>query len=104
MQFWSECDGVQDYIIIYDGYTTRDPVLLKFCGGGTPLPDVISSGPEILVEFSTSQFGTMLNPTQLLPLHGFQLEVQVIMRSHFHIEWIDNLPIPKYLNLLPTDV
>lgn len=68
---------MQDYVTIYDGYTTRDPILLKFCGGGSELPEVVSSGPEILVEFSTSPFGTMLNPTHLLPLHGFQLEVQV---------------------------
>lgn len=77
LKFWHECDLVQDYVTIYDGYTTRDPILLKFCGGGTALPEIISSGPEVLVEFSTSPFGTMLNPTHLLPLHGFQLEIQV---------------------------
>lgn len=74
---WSECDDVQDYVTVYDGYTTRDPVLLKFCGGGSSVPEAISSGPELLVEFSTSPYGTFLYPSPPLPLHGFQLQVQV---------------------------
>ncbi|KAL0272396.1 UNVERIFIED_CONTAM: hypothetical protein PYX00_005379 [Menopon gallinae] len=62
---------------VYDGYTTRDPVLLKFCGNGEPVPETISSGPELLVEFSTSPYGTFLYPTPSQSLHGFQLEVKV---------------------------
>jgi len=62
---------------VYDGYTTREPVILKFCGGGEPVPEAISSGPEILVEFTTSPYGTFLHPTPPHSLHGFQLEVQV---------------------------
>lgn len=61
---------------MYDGYTTRDPVLLKLCGGGEAIPAAISSGPELLVEFTTSPFGTFSNPkTSSHSLHGFQLEV-----------------------------
>lgn len=67
----------QDYVTVYDGYTTREPVILKFCGGGEPVPEAISSGPEILVEFTTSPYGTFLHPTPPHSLHGFQLEVQV---------------------------
>ncbi|XP_039292120.1 uncharacterized protein LOC111044919 [Nilaparvata lugens] len=77
LKVWSECDEVQDYVTVYDGYTTRDPVLLKFCGGGASVPEAVSSGPELLVEFSTSPYGTFLYPTPPLPLHGFQLQVQV---------------------------
>jgi hypothetical protein len=77
LQIWSECDDVQDYVTIYDGYTTRDPVLLKFCGGGEPVPEAVSSGPEILVEFTSSPYGTFVYPAPLQTLHGFQLEVQV---------------------------
>jgi CUB domain. len=76
-QVWSECDDVQDYVTVYDGYTTRDPVLLKFCGGGEPVPEAVSSGPEILVEFTSSPYGTFVYPAPLQALHGFQLEVQV---------------------------
>ncbi|XP_029726486.2 uncharacterized protein LOC109623124 isoform X2 [Aedes albopictus] len=75
---WSECDSVQDYITVYDGYTTRDPVILKLCGGGESIPAAVSSGPELLVEFTTSPFGTFSNPkTSSHSLHGFQLEVSV---------------------------
>ncbi|KAE8742765.1 hypothetical protein FOCC_FOCC011693, partial [Frankliniella occidentalis] len=77
LRVWQECDEVQDYVTVYDGYTTRDPVLLRFCGGGEPVPAVTSSGPELLVEFSTSAFGCLEQPGPLQPLHGFQLEVQV---------------------------
>lgn len=74
---WNDCDDVQDYVTVYDGYTTRDPVILKFCGGGEPVPEAVSSGHELLVEFSTSPYGTFLHPTPVQSLHGFQLEVEV---------------------------
>ncbi|GAB0095570.1 uncharacterized protein DMENIID0001_109660 [Sergentomyia squamirostris] len=75
---WHECDQVQDYITIYDGYTTRDPVILKFCGGGQSVPPSISSGPELLVEFTTSPYGTFINtPPNANALNGFQLEIEV---------------------------
>ncbi|XP_055630213.1 uncharacterized protein LOC129771009 isoform X2 [Toxorhynchites rutilus septentrionalis] len=75
---WNECDSVQDYITVYDGYTTRDPIMLKLCGGGEAIPPSISSGPELLVEFTTSPFGTFSSPeTSSHSLHGFQLEVSV---------------------------
>lgn len=65
---------------IYDGYTTRDPVVLKFCGGGQQVQPTTSSGPELLVEFATSPFGTFNNlqqDTNLQAFNGFQLEVYV---------------------------
>ncbi|XP_050664549.1 uncharacterized protein LOC126965122 [Leptidea sinapis] len=77
LKFWKQCDEVQDYVTVYDGYTTRDPVILRFCGGGVSVPEAISSGPELLVEFTTSPFGTFLQPATLQSLHGFQLEVEV---------------------------
>lgn len=67
----------QDYITVYDGYTTRDPIILKICGGGQAIPQAISSGPELLVEFTTSPYGTFNTPqTSGHSLHGFQLEVK----------------------------
>ncbi|KAF5292275.1 hypothetical protein FQR65_LT11238 [Abscondita terminalis] len=77
LKVWNACDDVQDYVTVYDGYTTRDPIILKFCGGGEAVPEAISSGHELLVEFSTSPFGTFLHPTPVQSLHGFQLEVEV---------------------------
>uniref|UniRef100_A0AAG5DBB9 CUB domain-containing protein n=1 Tax=Anopheles atroparvus TaxID=41427 RepID=A0AAG5DBB9_ANOAO len=72
LQTWNECDSVQDstnpkwkstdYITVYDGYTTRDPIILKICGGGQAIPQAISSGPELLVEFTTSPYGTFNTP------------------------------------------
>ena len=104
-QVWSECDDVQDYVTVYDGYTTRDPVLLKFCGGGEPVPEAVSSGPEILVEFTSSPYGTFVYPAPLQALHGFQLEVQVrggttIDRAHiFHSFFSGPLSFPLSNNL-----
>ncbi|XP_066247763.1 uncharacterized protein [Euwallacea similis] len=77
LKVWNECDDVQDYVTVYDGYTTRDPVILKFCGGGEAVPEAVSSGHELLVEFSSSAYGTFLQPTPVNSLHGFQLEVEV---------------------------
>ncbi|XP_050310643.1 uncharacterized protein LOC126746434 [Anthonomus grandis grandis] len=77
LKVWNACDDVQDYVTVYDGYTTRDSVILKFCGGGEPVPEAVSSGHELLVEFSTSPYGTFLQPAPVHSLHGFQLEVEV---------------------------
>ncbi|XP_026678920.1 uncharacterized protein LOC113467125 [Diaphorina citri] len=77
LKVWNECSEVQDYVTIYDGYTTRDPVLLRFCGGGTAIPEATSSGSELLVEFTTSPYGTLMYTPPMLPLHGFQLNVEV---------------------------
>ncbi|XP_046402896.1 uncharacterized protein LOC124168676 [Ischnura elegans] len=87
---WPECDDLHDYVTVYDGYTTRDPVLLRFCGGASSLPSpllpvpstptAVSSGPELLVEFTSAPFGT-LQPSPPLGLasaiRGFQLQVKV---------------------------
>jgi len=67
-------------VTVYDGYTTRDPILLRFCGSGETVPVTTSSGPELLVQFSTSPYGTLMYPFG--PLHGFQLQVQV--STHFN--------------------
>ncbi|KAG5885527.1 hypothetical protein JTB14_022016 [Gonioctena quinquepunctata] len=77
LKVWDACDEVQDYVTVYDGYTTRDPIILKFCGGGEGVPEAVSSGHELLVEFSTSPYGTFLYPAPVQALHGFQLDVEV---------------------------
>ncbi|KAB0793651.1 hypothetical protein PPYR_13271 [Photinus pyralis] len=77
LKVWNACDDVQDYVTVYDGYTTRDPIILKFCGGGEAVPEAVSSGHELLIEFSTSPFGTFSHPIPVQSLHGFQLDVEV---------------------------
>ncbi|KAJ8683346.1 hypothetical protein QAD02_019138 [Eretmocerus hayati] len=77
LRLWDDCDIVKDHVTIYDGYNTLEPVILKFCGGGEPLPEVVSSGRDLLVVFTTSPYGTFLHPSPLHSLHGFQLDVQV---------------------------
>lgn len=76
----------QDYVTIFDGYTTRDPVILKFCGGGESIPATVSSGPELLVEFTTSPFGTFLtSPSSIHNLNGFQLEVSELEQLSIYL-------------------
>lgn len=53
---------------------------MKFCGGGQIVPQTTSSGPELLVEFTSSPYGTFNNlqpDSNLLAFNGFQLEVEV---------------------------
>lgn len=78
------CVISKDFITIYDGYTTRDPVILKFCGGGgNGLAAATSSGPELLIEFVTSPFGTLeSSPVQSRTLNGFHLEVSFTQALH----------------------
>ncbi|KAI9581437.1 hypothetical protein GQX74_012762 [Glossina fuscipes] len=38
---WSDCTGERDHLIFYDGSSTNDPVLAKYCGGDW-LPRVVS--------------------------------------------------------------
>jgi hypothetical protein len=64
-----ECDGSSDHVTIYDGYTIRDPVLLKFCGGGK-FPTITSSGNELLMEFYSA-------PTDYLLQSAIYTAIQV---------------------------
>jgi hypothetical protein len=67
---------VQDYLTVYDGSATTDPVLVRLCGGDV-VPDIVSSGPNMLLEFHTSPFDNPFHPVPLSYLPGFELEVQV---------------------------
>lgn len=91
---------------VYDGYTTRDPILLRFCGSGETVPVTTSSGPELLVQFSTSPYGTLMYPFG--PLHGFQLQVQVSTYLHIsndrHFNDFISTPISdEYYNIVPSE-
>ncbi|XP_018785466.1 PREDICTED: uncharacterized protein LOC108966827 [Bactrocera latifrons] len=72
---WSDCTGERDHLIFYDGSSTNDPVLAKYCGGDW-LPRVVSRGPEMLVAFHSSPFSAPLQ--QGVPNRGFELDVDII--------------------------
>lgn len=73
---WNHCDTIQDYLSIYDGKNTNFPELARICGGDA-LPDIISSGPDMLIVFKSSTFDTLYHPTPISYLLGFELQVEV---------------------------
>jgi hypothetical protein len=83
---WDQCNVVQDYLTVYDGSATTDPVLVRLCGGDV-VPDIVSSGPNMLLEFHTSPFDNPFHPVPLSYLPGFELEVQVGQRL-FLFRWV----------------
>lgn len=76
LRVWDQCNVVQDYLTVYDGASTTDPVLVRLCGGDV-VPDIVSSGPNMLLEFHTSPYDNPFHPVPLSYLPGFELEVQV---------------------------
>ncbi|XP_055708213.1 uncharacterized protein LOC129804698 [Phlebotomus papatasi] len=72
---WSDCTGERDHLIFYDGSSTNDPVLAKYCGGDW-LPRVVSRGSEMLVAFHSSPFSAPLQTAT--PNRGFELDVDIL--------------------------
>jgi len=75
---WDQCNVIQDYLTVYDGSLATDPVLVRLCGGDA-VPDIVSSGPNMLLEFHTSAFDNPFHPVPLSYLPGFELDVEVII-------------------------
>lgn len=67
---------MQDFIEILDGWGPSATTLAHLCSGET-IPEIISSGPELLVKFHTSPYGNPFHPLPLSYLPGFELEVEV---------------------------
>lgn len=67
---------MHDYLSIRDGKTPDAPELARICGGDV-LQDVVSSGPDMLIEFHSSKFDIPFHPTPLSFLPGYELEVDV---------------------------
>ncbi|XP_076275991.1 uncharacterized protein LOC143206967 [Rhynchophorus ferrugineus] len=76
LRIWDHCNTMQDYIEILDGWSTSATTLAHLCSGET-IPEIISSGPELLLKFHTSPFGNPFHPLPLSYLPGFELEVEV---------------------------
>lgn len=73
---WNQCDSVQDFLSVYDGRTSAFPELARVCGGDY-LPDIISSGPDMLIEFNTSPYDSLFHPVPSSFLLGFEMQIQV---------------------------
>ncbi|CAB3370328.1 Hypothetical predicted protein [Cloeon dipterum] len=56
--------------------SSKGAVIARLCGGDA-VPDIVSSGPRMLVEFSTSAFDTPFHPTPVSYLPGFELDIEV---------------------------
>lgn len=52
-------------------------MLVRLCGGDA-VPDIITRGPNMLLEFHTSPYDNPFHPVPLSYLPGFELEVQVM--------------------------
>lgn len=75
-RIWDQCNVVQDYLTVWDGGSKDSPVLVRLCGGDA-VPDIVSRGPRMLLEFHTSPYDNPFHPVPLSYLPGFELEVQV---------------------------
>ncbi|XP_017768622.1 PREDICTED: uncharacterized protein LOC108556850 [Nicrophorus vespilloides] len=75
-RIWDRCNVIQDYIEITDGWEQSAPILVHLCSGES-MPEIVSSGPELLLKFRTSPYGNPFHPLPLSHLPGFELEVQI---------------------------
>ncbi|KAL3274629.1 hypothetical protein HHI36_016010 [Cryptolaemus montrouzieri] len=75
-KIWDQCNMMQDYIEILDGWGPSATTLAHLCSGET-IPQIVSSGPELMIKFHTSPFGNPFHPLPLSYLPGFELEVEV---------------------------
>lgn len=76
LRSWEECDQVQDYISVFDGKSEAAPEIARFCGGDV-LPEIVSSGVDMLVVFKTSAFDSLYHNYPLPNLLGYELQVSV---------------------------
>ena len=75
---WSECEAVGDHLTAYDGPGVpgaEPPVsLVRLCRGG-PVPQIVSSGPDLLLVFRTAPFAQPRSSPY--GVTGFELEVEI---------------------------
>lgn len=86
---WDQCNVIQDYLTVYDGPSTEDPILVRLCGEGA-VPDITGSGAHMLLEFRTSPYDNPFHPV-LTSLPGFELDVKVITITAFYTIWLSKL-------------
>lgn len=97
---WDECNWTRDRIVIYDGSSADAPVLLSICGG-SHIPPVTSSGPEIHIAFYSTPFGNPLGPVPPppfpAPLRGFELDVDVVLVDSESADYTNSLNCSFYV-------
>nr|XP_018909717.1 PREDICTED: uncharacterized protein LOC109038906 [Bemisia tabaci] len=78
LRVWEDCTSERDHLMFYDGASTDDPLLVKYCGGDW-LPKIVSRGPVMLVTFHSSPYSVPLSPPGATsPLRGFELDVDIL--------------------------
>lgn len=71
------CHSLHDYLVVYDGNTTRAPQLAKVCKGGTVLSALTASGPDLLLLFHSSPYDFPFQDSPRRRTFGFELDVEV---------------------------
>ena len=86
---WNDCSEGRDHLIFYDGSSTDDPILVKFCGGDW-LPKVTSRGPEMLIVFRSTPFSVPFQSTlnNQYPFRGFELDVDVVFADSDSLDFV----------------
>ncbi|ROT62252.1 hypothetical protein C7M84_019910 [Penaeus vannamei] len=75
LKLYEECYYVGDYVRVYDGPYTTSPVLITFCRGAN-VPEIVSSGPDMLIEFTTSPYDCPHHEMPWTHVAGFELKAQ----------------------------
>ena len=75
LKLYGDCYYVGDYVRVYDGNSTTSPVLITFCRGDV-VPEIMSSGPDVLIEFTTSAFDKPVHEMPWTHLAGFELKAE----------------------------
>ena len=87
----NSCHILHDYIMIFDGNTTSDLVLLKACKGSSLSP-IITSGPNLLLMFHASAYDFPFQDSPRRRVFGFQLDINV---QYFDRESTAYIPRPN---------
>lgn len=79
MRSAAECLNSGDYVTVYDGANpSTSPILARFCDG--PVPDIVSSGGELTVEFRSSTMDTIYSAGGSMAnsfMEGFELKIRI---------------------------
>lgn len=79
---WGACGGGGARLLVYDGASTDDPLLLEWCGGDS-LPAVTARGPAMLVAFHAAPRAAPPPP----PPAAFEIDVRVVFADADSLEY-----------------
>ena len=75
------CHALHDYLMVFDGDSTKSPALLKICKGGSLSP-ITASGPNLLLLFHSSPYDFPFQDSPRRKVFGFQLDVDITRWFH----------------------